>query len=81
FLGRGAPKDAAQAAHWYEKAAAQGDEGACYIVASMYEQGDGVARDLPLAYYWYAQAAAHGDRSAEIKAREVLARIRRAGVE
>jgi TPR repeat protein len=35
-----------------------------------------VAQDLPLAYYWYAQAAAYGDRAAEIKAREVLAKIR-----
>jgi uncharacterized protein len=45
-------------------------------VASLYERGDGVAQDLALAYYWYAQAASLGDRTAEIKAREVLAKLR-----
>jgi TPR repeat protein len=35
-----------------------------YLVASMYEQGDGVPRDLRLARHWYAEAARQGDVAA-----------------
>ena len=41
-----------------------GDVGAMYLLASMYEQGDGVERDLRLARYWYAIAASNGDEAA-----------------
>ncbi|MCX8005696.1 MAG: sel1 repeat family protein, partial [Burkholderiaceae bacterium] len=58
-------------AYWYERAAEQGDEAASYILASLYENGDGVARDLARARYWYGQAAARGDRAAALKAREL----------
>ncbi len=71
FLGRGAPKDYAKAAHWYRKAADGGDVGAQYILASMYEKGDGVAKDLRLALYWYTRAAQQGDAVALVKARAV----------
>jgi len=35
-----------------------------------------VLQDLRLAWYWYSQAAAQGDRAADIKAREVLKKLR-----
>jgi TPR repeat protein len=38
-----------------------------YLIASMYEQGDGVTRDLEAARHWYAQAAGLGDRLAAAK--------------
>jgi TPR repeat protein len=46
-----------------------------YLIASMYEQGDGVERDLRLARYWYAQCAAQGDVAAPGKLKEVDARL------
>jgi hypothetical protein len=46
----------AEAARWYREAAKGGDVGAQYLLASMYEQGDGVERDLRLARYWYDAA-------------------------
>ena len=61
FLGRGVSQDYKQAANWYELAAAQGDLGSCYVIASLYEQGTGVPQDLERAQGWYAQAAARGD--------------------
>ena len=48
FLGRGAPRDFKQAAQWYERAADQG-EASAYIVASLYEKGEGVEQDYPRA--------------------------------
>ncbi|MFN9101596.1 MAG: sel1 repeat family protein, partial [Betaproteobacteria bacterium] len=52
-------------------AAKAGDVGAAYILASMYEQGDGVDRDLRLARYWYERAAAGGDEAAPYKVKEL----------
>jgi TPR repeat protein len=57
------------------KAAKGGDVGAQYLLASMYEQGDGVARDLRLARYWYDAAARNGDDAAPLKVREIDARL------
>jgi TPR repeat protein len=57
YLGRGRGRTA-RAAHWYREAAKGGDEGAMYLLASMYEQGDGVPQDRRLARHWYGQAAA-----------------------
>jgi uncharacterized protein len=42
-----------------------------YLIASMYEQGDGVERDLRLARYWYAQCASQGDVAAAGKLKEL----------
>ncbi|MBN8486972.1 MAG: SEL1-like repeat protein, partial [Burkholderiales bacterium] len=55
------------AARWYRRAAAAGDVGAQYILATMYEQGEGVAQDLRLARYWYEAAARQGDEAAPWK--------------
>jgi TPR repeat protein len=45
-----------------------------YLLASMYEQGDGVERDLRLARYWYDVAAKNGDDAAPGKVKEIDAR-------
>ncbi len=75
YLGRGAAKDAALAAHWFRVAAQGGDAGAMYIYASMAEAGDGVARDLNEARYWYAAAAHNGDEAAPSKLKEIDAKL------
>jgi TPR repeat protein len=46
-----------------------------YLVAAMYETGDGVLRDLRLARFWYAAAARAGDEAAPGKVREIDARL------
>jgi TPR repeat protein len=46
-----------------------------YILASLYEKGDGVATDLRLARYWYEVAARQGDEAAPSKVRELDARM------
>jgi TPR repeat protein len=58
FTGRGVPLDYGRAFHWYSKAAAAGDGGAQYIVASYYERGyPGVVdKDIEQAKIWYARA-------------------------
>jgi TPR repeat protein len=75
YLGRGAVKDAARAAHWYRIAAQGGDVGAQYLIASMYEAGDGVELDLKEARYWYGVAARNGDEAAPGKVKELDARL------
>ncbi|WP_020180120.1 SEL1-like repeat protein [Methylopila sp. M107] len=59
--GRGVPADAAAAARWFAKAAAQGSAPAQHRLGSLYEKGRGVARDVPAARRWYEQAAASGN--------------------
>jgi uncharacterized protein len=49
--------------------------GAQYLLASMYEQGDGVEKDLRLARYWYDAAAKNGDPAAPAKVKEMDARM------
>jgi TPR repeat protein len=75
YLGRGASKDAAQAARWFRIAAQGGDVGAMFMLASLYESGDGVPRDLAEARYWYAAAARNGEPGADLKAKEMDARL------
>ena len=71
YLGRGLAKDPARAAHWFREGAKGGDIGAMYLLASMYEQGDGVDRDLRLARYWYGIAAQNGDEAAPGKVKQL----------
>ena len=53
------------------EAAKGGDVGAQYLIASMYETGDGVPQDLRLARYWYGVAADNGDEAAPGKLKEL----------
>jgi TPR repeat protein len=75
YLGRGAPKDPALAARWYRIAAQGGDVGAMYLYASIVERGEGVERDLAEARYWYAAAARNGEPGADLKAKEIDAKL------
>ena len=75
YLGRGAAKDVALAARWFRLAAQAGDVGAMFLLASLYENGDGVARDLAEARYWYNAAARNGEPGADLKVKELDARL------
>jgi localization factor PodJL len=59
--GRNVEPDAAAAARWLEKAAAQGLAPAQHRLGSLYEKGRGVTRDMQVARRWYEQAAASGN--------------------
>jgi TPR repeat protein len=48
-----------------------------YLLASMYESGDGVALDLRRARDWYLLAAAGGDVAAPGKVKELDERLAR----
>ncbi|MGJ0396584.1 MAG: peptidoglycan-binding protein [Methylocystis sp.] len=62
--GRGAPRDAKAAAHWFEKAAEGGLAPAQYRLGSLYEKGVGVDRDYARARLWYERAAEAGNARA-----------------
>ena len=59
--GMGVPRDAKQAAQWFERAALQDLPVAQYRLGSIYEKGLGVDRDLNKAKFWYAKAAERGN--------------------
>lgn len=76
FLGRGGvPQDDATAARWYELAARGGHWGAQFLIASMYEHGNGVHRDERLALRWYERAKSGGDELATVKVEQLKLRI------
>lgn len=77
YLGRGAAKDVALAARWYRMAAQRGDVGAMFIIAAFYETGEGVERDLAEARYWYGAAARSGEPGADLKVKEIDAKLTR----
>ena len=62
--GRGVALDLAEAARWYELAAARGFAPAEYRLANLYEKGQGVERDLDRARTLYETAANKGNASA-----------------
>jgi len=54
-------QDHAQALHWLQLAAAQGNADAERHIGLMYDKGRGVAQDRNEAHKWFAMAAAQGD--------------------
>jgi hypothetical protein len=56
--GKGFPRDMAQAAAWYRKAAEQGDVTAQGTLGVLYSMGQGVPHSDVEAYYWLDLAAA-----------------------
>ena len=54
--GRGAPRDVAQAAIWYARAAAGGNRRAAFNLGQLYESGEGVPANVDLSRAWYAAA-------------------------
>jgi TPR repeat protein len=66
----------AEAARWFREAAKGGDVGAQYLLASMYEQGDGVdAATCAWRVTGTTSAAKNGDVAAPGKVRELDARV------
>ena len=64
-IGKGAPKDEAEAVKWWLKAAERGHAVAQFNLANMYYAGKGVPKDYPEAYAWYSIATANGDEQAK----------------
>jgi TPR repeat protein len=77
--GRGVPRDFAEAANWYRKAADRGDAAAQYNLGVAYDTGQGVPRNVVQAYRWYDVAAtrfpssAADNRAQAIKSRDLIA--------
>ncbi len=61
----GLPEDAAKAAEWFQKAAAQGNTFAQNMLGRMYYRGEGVSKNIAKAVDWYQKAAAQGDANAQ----------------
>jgi TPR repeat protein len=64
--GRGVPKDPAQSAYWFTKAANLGDPGAQNQLGYLYIWGIGVTRDQAEAFRWFARAAGSGYQQAKL---------------
>ena len=54
--GKDVPRDVAEAAKWYTKAAEQGDFVAQNSLGSLYQHGEGVPKDYERAVSWYRKA-------------------------
>jgi len=63
--GQGVPKDYAEAARWYRKAADQDYPDAQNNLGVMYNNGQGFPRDYAEAIRWYRKAADLGDVKAQ----------------
>jgi TPR repeat protein len=63
--GQGVPRDFAQAAAWYRRAADQGNADAQYSLGEMYYAGDGVSEDQVEAAGWFRKAAESGQGDAQ----------------
>lgn len=68
--GLGVPKDAAQAARWYELSAKLGLAEAQADLGIMYARGTGVAQDKSAAVKWLTLAAAQGNARAQGELRQ-----------
>ena len=81
LLGQeGAPKDVAQARHWYELAAQQGQPNAAFVLGEIYWNGDGVAKDNAAAARWWKVAYERGrDDAAKLLGDEAFARAKGEG--
>ena len=65
IFGELVPKDYAEAAKWYRKAAEQGFAMAQHSLGSMYEIGQGFSQDYAEAVKWYRKAAEQGHAEAQ----------------
>ena len=65
LLGKGVPKNDAEAVKWFRLAAAQGFATAQITLGDIYYKGQGVVRDYAEAGKWYRLAAAQGDAQAQ----------------
>lgn len=60
-----APKDEAEAAKWYVKAAEHGDASIQLLLALLYKSGRGVPKDSAGAAKWFRKAAEQGEPTAQ----------------
>ena len=77
-FGDGVPKDAAEAAKWYRRAAEQGHAGAQFGLADMYHDGEGVPKNYLRAHVWMNLAAsrlAGEERKKAVELRDGLAKL------
>lgn len=65
YMGRGMPRDHAQAFRWEHRAAVQGHAAAEYVIGAMYYTGNAVSRNQTLAVSWFRKAAQHGHPDAQ----------------
>ncbi|MGB3400003.1 MAG: tetratricopeptide repeat protein [Candidatus Deferrimicrobiaceae bacterium] len=63
--GEGVPKNDAEAAKWYRKAAEQGVPDAQVNLGLMQANGEGVPKNYGEAVEWYRKAAEQGDEKAQ----------------
>lgn len=66
LVGKGVPKDYAQAVLWYRKAAEQGDRKGEFNLGEMYELGEGAPKDYAEAIHWLRKSADQNDTRAQI---------------
>ena len=71
-LGRGVPRNYAEAARWYRAAARQGDAVAQFNLGNLYATGQGPKEDAAQAKVWYRKAARQGHEAAQ----DALAKLR-----
>lgn len=60
-------KDEKLAAYWFERAGAQGNATAQFMLSNLYEQGLGVPKNLKLSAEWRAKAANRGNTAAQLE--------------
>ena len=65
-IGKGVPKDEAEAVKWYRKAADQGNVGGQFGLGMAYANGQGVAKDEAESVKWFRKAAEQGNASAQL---------------
>jgi hypothetical protein len=65
YMGRGVPRDYAQAFAWHYRAALQGLPAAQYVIGAMYYTGNAVPRDPGRAVSWFRKAAEQGHPDAQ----------------
>ena len=65
--GKGVKEDQAEAVHWFQLAAEQGNGYAACNLAFAYEKGEGVAKDPAQAEKWYRVAAEKGIALAQVR--------------
>jgi TPR repeat protein len=66
LVGKGVPKDFAQSAYWYRKAADQGNPAAQMYLGYIYSVGMGVSLDSAEAVRWFRRAASSGYPEASV---------------
>lgn len=71
------PRDYAEAARWFGKAADAGHTEAQFNLGLMYDNGQGVVQDYVLAHFWLNLAASSSsgeDQKRRVKARDEVAK-------